>query len=247
MPAADSRQLRRVVARDDRPYDPQRWPFCLPAVAQVLRDGWEFDPGVTFLLGENGTGKSTLVEAVAAVYPRRGAVATHAADQTTGPGTSVEDSPLHHHLRAETHPMASPHGFFLRAELMHSYLAQQAGGAAWGHESLQQRSHGESFLTVLRHRFVDRGFYLLDEPESALSFRACLGLLALLDDVRAEGSQVLCATHSPVLAALPGATLLEVGEHGLHQVAYDDLDLVRDWRSFLSGPQRFLHHLLDAD
>ena len=241
--APDQRQLRRVSADPRRPYDATQWPFTLPVVAQVLREGWEVPPGVTFLLGENGTGKSTLVEAVAAVYPRGGARATWAQDDTLGPSGSGEDSPLRWHLSADTHPMASPHGFFLRAELMHSYLAG-VSATAWGGEQLNARSHGESFLAVLRHRFSDRGFYLLDEPESALSFRSCLGLLALLDDVRAEGSQVLCATHSPLLASLPGATLLEVSADGLREVAYDDLDLVRDWRSFLDDPQRYLHHLL---
>lgn len=77
-----------------------------------------------------------------------------------------------------------------------------------------ERAGGESFLTVLRHRFTDPGVYFLDEPEAALSFRSCLGLISLLDVMRAEGSQVVCATHSPLLVSLPGATLLEVGERG---------------------------------
>ena len=242
----DRRHLRRVAA-GDRPYDPDAWPFALPAVAQVLSNGLEVAPGVTLLVGENGSGKSTLVEAIAAIYPRRGA---QSQENLLGPGPSGEDSPLSRHLRAETHPMASPHGFFLRAELMHSYLARadadaQRQSRAWGGERLAERSHGESFLTVLRHRFTDIGFYVLDEPESALSFRSCLGLVALLDDLRREGSQVLCATHSPLLASLPGATLLEVGAHGVREVAYDDLDLVRDWRGFLEEPGRYLRHLLD--
>lgn len=74
------------------------------------------------------------------------------------------------------------------------------------------RSHGESFLAVLRHRFADIGVYFMDEPEAALSFRSCLGLLALLDVMRREGSQVVVATHSPLLASLPDSTLLELGD-----------------------------------
>jgi predicted ATPase len=93
---------------------------------------------------------------------------------------------------------------------------------AWDGQRLQERSHGESFLAVLRHRFADVGVYFLDEPEAALSFRSCLGLLALLAQLREEGSQVVVATHSPVLAALPGATLLEVGDWGLRRVASAD-------------------------
>jgi predicted ATPase len=102
--------------------------------------------------------------------------------------------------------------------MMHGYFAgidaDPTQARAWEGQRLKERSHGESFLAVLRHRFADVGVYFLDEPKAALSFRSCLGLLALLAQLRAEGSQVVMATHSPVLAALPGATLLEVGDWG---------------------------------
>src|SRR5262249_33175428 len=136
----------------------------------------------------------------AAVYPRRGAESATAVP-VTGPKPSDEDSPLRWHLRVQTHRLAAPGGFFLRAETMHAYLAMvDASGTesrAWGGESMQSRSHGESFLAVLRHRFSDRGVYFLDEPESALSFRSSLALLVVLDALREEGSQVVMATHSP--------------------------------------------------
>jgi len=99
---------------------------------------------------------------------------------------------------------------------------------------------------VLRHKFTDIGVYFLDEPEAALSFRSCLGLLSLLDVMRREGSQVVVATHSPLLVTLPAATLLEVGDWGIRTVeSYEDLDLVQTWRSYLEAPGRFLRHLLD--
>ncbi len=224
-----------------------QWPFAIPAVAQLIQEGGlEIPPGVTFLLGENGSGKSTLVEALAAIYPRRG-FETPFADKL-GPGESEEDSPLRWHLRARVHRRASPAGFFLRAEAMHGYLARIDGdprqAGPWGGEQLSTRSHGESFLAVLRHRFGEVGVYFMDEPEAALSFRSCLALMALLDEMRAEGSQVIVATHSPLLAALPGAALLELGEWGIRAAAYDDLDLVRSWRMFLDGPEAYLRHLL---
>lgn len=145
--------------------------------------------------------------------------------------------------------MASPAGFFLRAEVMHEYFAAvdadplQAG--SWGERPLNAQSHGESYLQVLRHRFAEIGMYFLDEPESALSFQSCLGLLSLLDLMRREGSQVVVATHSPLLASLPDATVLEVGEWGIRPAAYDDLELVQNWRGFLAAPPRWLRHLLD--
>jgi predicted ATPase len=232
-----------------RPPDLTAWPFTIPAVAQIVAEGGlEIPPGVTFLVGENGSGKSTLVEALAEIYPRRGFETPFAA--VTGPSASAEDSPLAFHLRPRVHRRASPAGFFLRAEAMHAFLtAVDRDGAqarAWGGEKLQQRSHGESFLAVLRHRFADVGVYFLDEPEAALSFRSSLALVALLDAMRRVQSQVIIATHSPLLVSLPGATLLELGEHGIRRVdAYDDLGLVRDYRRFLAAPERYLQHLLD--
>jgi predicted ATPase len=213
----------------------------------IAEGGFEVPPGVTVLIGENGSGKSTLVEAFAAVYPRHGAETTSRI-AVTGPRPSAEDSPLHWHLKARTHRLAAPGGFFLRAETMHTYLAQvdasDADGRAWGNEKLQQRSHGETFLAVLRHRFDERGVYFLDEPESALSFRSSLALLVVLDALRQEGSQVIMATHSPLLAALPGATTIELGEWGMREASWDDLGLVQSWRDFLAAPGRFMRHLL---
>ena len=227
------------------------WPFTIPAVAQLIEaGGLELEPGVTFLVGENGSGKSTLIEALAEVYPRSGFETPHAA--VTGPARSAEDSSLGLHLKAHTHRLASPAGFFLRAEAMHAFLTavdrDSQRSRVWSGGGLQQRSHGESFLAVLAQRFNDVGVYFLDEPEAALSFQSSLGLLSLLDTMRREGSQVLVSTHSPLLVTLPGATLLELGEHGIRRVeSHDELGLVRDWRQFLEAPERYLRHLLDPE
>ncbi|HWL34755.1 MAG TPA: AAA family ATPase [Frankiaceae bacterium] len=244
-----TRHLERVELKPRREIDRARWPYTIPAVAQVIDEGLDVPAGVTFLVGENGSGKSTLVEAMAHAYPRRGVENPYV--NLLGDRGRPEDSPLGWDLRAVTHGLASPAGFFLRAETMHQVLgeadAAESQRRAWGGERVQERSHGESFLAILRHRFTDPGVYFLDEPEAALSFRSCLGLIALLDTMRREGSQVVCATHSPLLVSLPGATLLEVGEWGLREAAYDDLDLVRSWREFLDAPGRWLRHLVDQD
>jgi predicted ATPase len=230
--------------------DLQSWPYNIPAVAQLIREGGlDIPTGVTILVGENGSGKSTLIEAFAAIYPRSGHMPAKGAN-VTGPNVKQEDSPLRFQLRARTHRLASPAGFFLRAEAMHQFLEAEDTGPhkqAWGGEALNARSHGESFLTVLRYRFEDVGVYFLDEPESALSFHSCLGLVSLLDTMRREGSQIIVATHSPLLASLPGATLLELGEHGIRQAnSFDDLLLVQNWRLFLDDPHRFLRHLIEG-
>ncbi|HEY2381330.1 MAG TPA: AAA family ATPase [Terriglobia bacterium] len=226
------------------------WPYSIPAVAQLIREGGlDIPPGVTILVGENGSGKSTLIEAFAAIYPRSGHRPAKGAN-VTGPDSKPEDSLLRFQLRARTHRRASPAGFFLRAEAMHEFLQGEDAGLhkkAWGGETpLNARSHGESFLTILRYRFEDVGVYFLDEPESALSFHSCLGLVSLLDTMCREGSQIIVATHSPLLASLPGATLLELGEQGIRRVdSFDDLSLVQNWRLFLGDPHRFLRHLID--
>lgn len=232
-----------------RPPDLTAWPFAIPAVAQLIREGGlDIAPGITFLVGENGSGKSTLIEAIAELYPRGGHATS--SGSVVGPPPSAEDSPLPWHLRLRLHRFASPAGFFLRAEAMHDFLsgvdARPEEGKAWGGEKLQQRSHGESFLAVLRHRFDEQGVYFLDEPEAALSFHSCLGLVALLDTMRREGSQVLVATHSPLLVTLPGATLLEFDDAGFRRVdGFENLNLIKQWRAFLREPNRYLRHLLD--
>jgi predicted ATPase len=98
---------------------------------------------------------------------------------------------------------------------------------------------------VLERRFQSDGFFCLDEPEAALSFSSTLALVAVLQRVTAAGGQVLCATHSPVLAAMPGARILEVGEWGLREAVWQDLQLVDHWRRFLERPDAYLRHLLD--
>ena len=136
-------------------------------------------------------------------------------------------------------------GFFLRAETMHGWYTHMDDRRGRHDPDFHAMSHGESFLAVLRSRFDSPGFYCLDEPEVALSFSSTLGLIAALHDVVEQGGQVLCATHSPVLAAMPGATLLEVGDWGLRPTTWDDLELVQHWRRYLDEPRRYLRHVLD--
>lgn len=214
--------------------------MTLPAVRQLLHAGLDLPPGVTFLVGENGSGKSTLVEAIAQAYGLNAEGGSKGARHAT----RTSESPLWEALRIVRDPGPLVASYFLRAETMHglfTYLEEDP--PAW-EPRFHELSHGESFLEMLRLRVHGYGFFVLDEPESALSFRSCLALVAALDDLRREGAQVLCATHSPLLAALPGATILEVDEHGLRETTYDELDLVRDWRGFLDAPDRYLRHLL---
>ncbi len=220
------------------------WPRTIPAVEQVLRDGLDLAPGVTFLVGENGSGKSTLVEAVAVAYGLSPEGGTASGEHTT----RASESPLHRDIRLQRGVGAGRWGFFLRAETMHgwyTFIERVGSNPRFPDPRFHEMSHGESFLAVLEARFDRPGFYCLDEPEAALSFASTLTLVRALADVAGRGGQVLCATHSPVLAALPGATILEVGPWGLRRTVWEDLQLVAHWRSYLDSPARYLRHLLD--
>jgi predicted ATPase len=129
------------------------------------------------------------------------------------------------------------HGFY-------TYLEQNPKTSGPPDPVFHEMSHGESFLSLINDRFTRQGFYCLDEPESALSFSSSLAVVGVLDRLARSGSQVLCATHSPVIAALPGATILEVGDWGIRHTTWDDLELVQNWKSYLQTPERYLRHVL---
>jgi len=160
---------------------------------------------------------------------------------------SGEDSDLYRALRLLGTPRGGKGGFFLRAEKMHELFTAVGPEGPWadrfGGVDLHARSHGQAFIQVLKTRVEEQGLYLFDEPEAALSFTSCLGLIALLARIPSEGSQAIVATHSPLIAATPDATLIEVGEWGMRRVAYKDVELVRSWRDFLERPERFVKYL----
>jgi predicted ATPase len=118
-------------------------------------------------------------------------------------------------------------------------------GVAGMFPDLHNRSHGESFLTLIASRMHADGMYLLDEPESALSFHGQLKLLATMHDACADGAQFVIATHSPMLMAYPGARIYEFDDDGAHEVSFDEASSVGPWREFLEHPDRFFRHLFD--
>jgi predicted ATPase len=239
-PRSGALHVRRVERHPLSELDDDAWPATIPAVTQLLRDGLDLAP-VTVLVGENGSGKSTVIEAIAGAYGMSPEGGSTMAQHSTRP----TESPLSDNLQLSREGGASHWGFFLRAETMHgfyTYLENHPGGSD---PRFHEISHGESFLALLAARFNGPGFYLLDEPESALSFSACLGLIGVLHDlVEAGTSQVLLATHSPVVAAIPGARILQFDGEGFHQTSWEELELVQHYRRFLDEPMRYLRHIV---
>ncbi|WP_068271462.1 AAA family ATPase [Aldersonia kunmingensis] len=233
--------LIRVELRQRASFDPDAWYLDLPAIAELRTVGLDFEAPITVIVGENGSGKSTLLEAIAGHWESS---LTGLEYHPWSAGTSPEDTDLREHLQcigADPRPQG---GCFLRAEAMHTAFSRaDTARPRDTDQALNQLSHGQSFLRYVGDRPIEQGLWVLDEPEAALSFHACLALIAVLGELAAEGSQVIMATHSPVLAACPGADIWELTETGIDARQWDELDMVRNWRAFLDEPQRYLRHL----
>lgn len=238
------------ITIDTEVSDTGEWPFTVPAVRQIAADGLELSSPLTFLVGENGSGKSTLVEAIAAAWginPRGGRGKIH---QHPEPGTLAEriDFDVTTEGRRYRTSKGRAKSFFLRAEaaldLLEFVSSFNLIVPGYPQEDLRTLSHGEGYLAVFREIFSRPGFYLMDEPEAALSFNSSLQLVAALHDSIGSGAQVICATHSPVIAATPGATILELDEDGIRPARWDELDVVSHWRTYLNNPASYLRHLV---
>ena len=223
--------------------DPDSYLYDLPVVRSLYKLGkLDFPSPVTCLVGENGTGKSTLLEAIAigmGFNPEGGSrdffFSTH---------TSHAD--LHEHLTM-IRTVTPKDGFFLRAESFYnaaSYLDDVGSRMdRYGGVSLHKQSHGEAFLSLVLNRFEGEGLYLLDEPEAALSPQRQLSLLCAMHDLVRRDSQLILCTHSPILMAYPGAQILLLSDDGIKPVAYRDTEHYKITKQFLDDPDKMLHYL----
>jgi predicted ATPase len=209
------------------------------------------DQPVTLLAGDNGSGKSTYIEAFAEAF---GFDLAGGELERLGELPAVARPILGGALTPELARWTRPRtGYFLRAESFFNVAAfvDQGGEfspdlSLYGDVPLHEQSHGQSFLALAANRFGAEGLYVLDEPEAALSVTGALALLATVARAAADGAQFVIATHSPILLACPGARIYELGEDGIAQRAYDDLDAVRLTRGFLEAPERYLRAALDG-
>lgn len=239
------------ITIDPRTAETTEWPYTVPAVKQIAEAGLDLDSPLTFLVGENGSGKSTLVEALAEAWGIHTRGGRGKADRRPEPGTLAAgiDLDLTSTGRRFRTGKNRSKSFFLRAEaaldLLEFVSSFNLIVPGYPQEDLRTLSHGEGYLAVFREIFSRPGLYLLDEPEAALSFTSSLQLVAALHAALDSGAQVICATHSPVIAATPGAQILELDDTGIHPTTWNDLDLVTHWRTYLNNPDSYLRHLLD--
>ena len=215
----------------------------LPVVRYLNEAGSiKFEKPVTFLVGENGTGKSTLLEGIAV------AMGFNAEGGSRDFSFSTRDSHSELHDYLTTIKCAYPKdGFFLRAESFYntaSYLDRNSTLVRYGGVSFHEQSHGESFLALVTNRFEGNGFYLLDEPEAALSPQRLMSLIVAIDELVKRDSQFIIATHSPIVMAYPNAEILELSESGIEKAAYKETAHYKITKQFIDDPDRMIHLLL---
>lgn len=229
--------IRSIYIEWSRVAESHRYPFSIPAIRHL--NELSFSDGPTVIVGENGVGKSTLLEAIAVQLgcnPEGGS-------RNFNFSTADTLSKLKNYVRVVRSGRKVPDAYFYRADTFHNLATEvdRLGAArSYGKESLHRASHGQSVMRLIEHRFRPGGIYLMDEPEAALSPRRQLEMIAMICDLVAQGAQFILATHSPILMAIPGAALVELDEEGTRTASYETLDHVRIYRRFLNDPASIL-------
>ncbi|OIK12813.1 AAA family ATPase [Bacillus sp. MUM 116] len=246
----NSQYLRSVQLKRSQVPSFKEYPFNLPSLRSL--DEIDFHPNVTFLIGENGMGKSTLLEAIAIALgfnPEGGSLNFNFS-------TFDSHSPLGDYLRVIKGINRPSDGFFLRAESFYNVasnieeLDREGGGPriidSFGGVSLHDQSHGEAFFATFLHRFRGNGIFLLDEPEAALSPLRQMSMLTRIHDLVHNHSQFIIATHSPIIMAYPNAKIFEFTEEGIYECPLEETNHYKLMKQFFENKDRMLHHLLNG-
>lgn len=236
--------LRSVVLMRDRVPSFHEYPFNLPAVAAM--DGLHFHPKVTYIVGENGMGKSTLLEAIATALgfnPEGGTI-------NFSFSTAETHSVLYQYIRTVRGVRKPRDGFFFRAESYYNVASEVDSLGLWqsyGGKSLHHQSHGESFFATFLHRFGGNGLYIMDEPEAALSPFRQMALLRRIHDLVQEDSQFIISTHSPIVMAYPDSVIYKLTSEGVEESSLEETDHYMITKEFVNRREAMLHELFADD
>lgn len=241
--------LRSVELLRERIPTTRDYPFNVGAIRSL--NSLKLHPKVTYIVGENGMGKSTLMEAVAVAAgfnPEGGTKNFNFSTQAT-------HSPLYEYIRLVRGRNKPRDGFFFRAESYYNLatnideLDREGGGPpirdSYGGKSLHEQSHGESFFAAFIHRFTGKGLYILDEPEAALSPLRQMAMLSRIHELVQKSSQFIISTHSPILMAYPDSTMYNLTTEGIEVSTLEETDHYIIMKEFLNHKDKMLRELFE--
>ncbi|MFJ7511612.1 AAA family ATPase [Peribacillus simplex] len=246
----DTQYIRGIYLNRDRISSYDHFPLDLPVIKHLQEVA--FHPSVTYVIGENGMGKSTLLEGIAIAYgfnPEGGTLNFNFSNYDS-------HSNLDEYLRLQKGVYKPKDNFFFRAETFYNLatnieeLDREASFGSkiidsFGGKSLHQQSHGESFFSAFIERFQGNGLYILDEPEAALSPLRQISMLARINDLAKQGSQFIISTHSPIIMAYPDAKILQISDEGMSEVTLEESNHYLLMKQFFDDKDRLLHHLFE--
>lgn len=226
------------------------YPFCLPAIYNLST--LDFHSRVTFIVGENGAGKSTILEAIAVTYgfnPEGGTKNFNFSSRDT-------HSQLYKSIKLIKGPYVPKDGFFFRAESFYNVASNiddlaKSGRPSdfsflnlYGGKSLHSQSHGESFFSLFVNRFTGKSLYILDEPEAALSPSRQMAMIRRIHELVKLNCQFIIATHSPIIMAYPDSIIYEINDSSIIEKEYDETENYQVMRSFFDNPKRIIDMLI---